>query len=75
MKHVTAVAVAKRRLLRRSAQQWRALIEAQEHSGLSIAAPCRAHRLCIGTMTIWRKRLRAEDSRLGHVAAHAQSGG
>jgi hypothetical protein len=63
MKDVTAVTLPKRRLVRRSAQQWRALIEAQARSGLSIAAFCRARGVCIGSMDNWRKRLRAEDSR------------
>lgn len=67
MKNVTAVAVPKRRLVRRSAQQWRALIQAQARSGLSIAAFCRAHGVCIGSMDNWRKRLRDEDSRPGAV--------
>jgi len=42
MKQVTAVVVPRRRLVRRSAQQWRALIQAQAGSGMSIAAICRA---------------------------------
>ena len=63
MKNVTAVAAPKRRFVRRSAQQWRALIDAQARSGLSIAAFCRAHGVCIGSMDNWRKRLRDEDSR------------
>jgi len=33
MKNLTAVAVPKRRLVRRSAQQWRALIQSQARSG------------------------------------------
>ena len=63
MKNVTAVAMPKRRLVQRSAPQWRALIYAQARSGLSIAAFCRAHGVCIGSMDNWRKRLRDEDSR------------
>ena len=60
MKNLTAMAVPKRRLVRRSAQQWRALIQSQARSGMSIAAFCRAHGVCVGSMDNWRKRLRDE---------------
>jgi len=64
MKDVNAVAVTKkgRRLVRRSGQQWRALIEAQARSGMSIAAFCRDHGVCVGSMDNWRKRLRDENA-------------
>jgi len=61
MNNVTAVAVPKRRLVRRSAQQWRALIQAQARSSMSIAAICRAQGVCAGSMANWRKRLREES--------------
>jgi transposase-like protein len=46
--------------IRRTAQQWRGLIEAQARSGLSIAAFCRREGLCAGSMDNWRRRLREE---------------
>lgn len=69
MKDVNAVAVTKkgRRLVRRSGQQWRALIEAQARSGMSIAAFCRDHGVCVGSMDNWRKRLRDERALPGAV--------
>ena len=72
MKNVTAVAMPKRRLVQRSAQQWRALIYAQARSRLSIAAFCRAHGVCIGSMDNWRKRwpmLGAQGDIAFHYAA------
>ena len=69
MKEVNAVAVTKngRRLVRRSWQQWRALIDEQARSGMSIAVFCRDHGVCVGSMDNWRKRLRDDNARPGAV--------
>jgi len=48
-----------RRRVRRSAEQWAALIEAQTTSGRSIAAFCREHGLSANSFYRWRGRLEA----------------
>lgn len=47
---------------RRSAEQWRALIEAQARSGLSQKAFCEREGLCAGSFWNWRRRLRQSDA-------------
>ena len=50
-------AASRRRRVRRSAEQWAALIAAQAASGLSIAAFCRERGLAVSTFHAWRRRL------------------
>jgi len=50
----------RRRRVRRSADQWAALIAAQAKSGLSIAAFCREHGLSASGFYQWRGRLGAD---------------
>jgi len=45
------------RRVRRSADQWAKLIEAQSTSGLSIAAFCQTHGLSANSFYRWRRRL------------------
>lgn len=47
------------RQVRRSAEQWAALIEAQSRSGRSIAVFCREHGLSANSFYRWRRRLEA----------------
>lgn len=50
------------RRVRRSAEQWAALIEAQSRSGRSIAVFCREHGLSANSFYRWRRRLEASAS-------------
>jgi transposase-like protein len=50
------------RRVRRSAEQWAELIEAQTTSGRSIAAFCREHGLSANSFYRWRRRLEASAS-------------
>ena len=47
---------------RREASQWRALIERQQASGLSIAAFCRQHDVVTASFYAWRRRLRESSA-------------
>ena len=42
---------------RRDASQWRALIDGQQASGLSVAAFCRRHDVVTASFYAWRRRL------------------
>jgi len=53
-------ATSRRRRVRRSAEQWAALIAAQAASGVSIAAFCRERGLAVSTFHAWRRRLGEE---------------
>jgi len=50
------------RRVRRSAEQWADLIEAQSTSGRSIAVFCREHGLSANSFYRWRRRLEASAS-------------
>ena len=50
-------ATSRRRRVRRSAEQWAALIAAQATSGVSTAAFCRERGLAVSTFHAWRRRL------------------
>ena len=50
-------AASRRRRVRRSAEQWTALIAAQATSGVSTAAFCRERGLAVSTFHAWRRRL------------------
>ena len=54
---MTEETTPRKRHQRRSAEQWRALIEAQARSGLSQAAFCEREGLCAGSFWNWRRRL------------------
>jgi len=43
--------------IRRSAEQWRALIAEQADCGLSQSAFCKRKRLSLSTFTLWKRRL------------------
>ena len=45
--------------IRRSAEQWRAVISAQAGSGLSQSAFCERERLSLSTFTNWKRKLAA----------------
>lgn len=47
---------------RRDASQWRALVEQQRESGLSVRAFCQQHELNAVSFYAWRRRLRDQDS-------------
>jgi len=46
---------------RRSAVEWRQLIEAWRRSGLSQPVFCREHDVAVSTLQYWRRRLRDEQ--------------
>ncbi|MCK5921550.1 MAG: hypothetical protein KAG66_11460 [Methylococcales bacterium] len=46
---------------RRSAQQWRSLVEKQHDSGLSAPAFCKTQGIAYQSFMTWRKRLAASD--------------
>lgn len=52
---------------RRSAEQWRAIIERYESSDLSQADFCRRERLSLTSFCRWRRRILAKDDRAGFV--------
>ena len=52
--------------MRRSAEQWAELIEAQSTSGRSIAAFCREHGLSANSFYRWRRRLEASAGSQRH---------
>jgi hypothetical protein len=54
---------------RRSASQWRAWIERQAGSGLSMAAFCREHGLSASGFHQWRRRLRSAATCAGDSSA------
>ncbi|MBP6816903.1 MAG: hypothetical protein KA169_18585 [Burkholderiaceae bacterium] len=60
MKKVNEIAGAKSRRIRRSPEQWQAIVAAQAASGLNLSAYCRTSGLCAVTLAKWRKRLIGE---------------
>ena len=56
MKKVNEIAGAKSRRIRRSPEQWQAIVAAQAASGLNLSA----YGLCAVTLAKWRKRLIGE---------------
>jgi hypothetical protein len=54
---VTVVPDSGRRLTRRSAAQWRVLVDAFEQSGMSRRAFCTRHGVSASTFGWWRSRL------------------
>ena len=50
----------KRRYVRHSAEQWRALIEEQAHSGLTQTAFCASRRLSVTSFQHWKRRFKGE---------------
>lgn len=51
--------------IRRSAEQWRALIAEQADCGLSQSAFCKRKRLSLSTFTLWKRRLSETASGAG----------
>ncbi len=47
---------------RRSASDWRALMQAFSHSGVTRAQFCTRHRVALSTFDWWRSRLRRESA-------------
>jgi transposase-like protein len=60
MKKVTEIAAAKSSRIRRSPEQWQAIVAAQVSSGQNVSTYCRASGLCAVTLAKWRKRLVGE---------------
>ncbi len=46
-----------RTLIRRSAEQWREILQRFEHSGQTQPAFCAAEGLALSTFTLWRRKL------------------
>src|SRR5690554_7316247 len=55
---------------RRDASQWRALVEQQRESGLSVRAFCQQHALDTMSFYAWRRRLRDQDSQAAETSKH-----
>lgn len=49
--------MSRSRYRRRSAEQWRELIDEQARSGLSQSGFCKRNRLALSTFTLWKRRL------------------
>ena len=71
-------AASRRRRVRRSAEQWAALIAAQAASRLSISAFSRERGLAVSTFHAWRRRLGEEraaySTKLGFVRLRVEDG-
>jgi len=50
------------RYQRLSAERWQALLDEQQHSGLSMRAFCKARGLTVSTFYGWKKRLSDADA-------------
>lgn len=55
--------------VRRTAAEWREVIEAQEASGLSVLAFCEREKLSRNAFTRWRRELKQESARPAEVEA------
>lgn len=64
MSKVMSGLASKHRRVNRSAQQWQAIMQAQQTSGLSQESFCRGQGLSTTSFAKWRKRFRDEGSSL-----------
>lgn len=53
---------AKRVTVRRSAQEWRAIVSRYEHSGQTLKQFCAVEQLAPSTFSLWRRKLRQSAS-------------
>ena len=54
--------ITRHKQTRRSASEWRALIQAFSHSGETHAQFCEGHGVALSTFNWWRSRLRREST-------------
>lgn len=57
---------------RRSAEQWKTLIQQHSQSGLSLAGFCRKKNLSVSSFHHWRRKLRPEPEKPGFVEIEPQ---
>lgn len=62
----------KEKRVRRSAAQWRELIDAQRDSGMSQKAFCNEHGLALGTFVRWKSRLASPDEQFCGSSGHGE---
>lgn len=62
MRTAVPTPITRHRQDRRSASEWRALLQAFSHSGETRAQFCERHGLALSTFDWWRSRLRREST-------------